>query len=230
MEEILRFLNAEQTIRNKALMYIWRILMAILTTNLIMNYQGYCINYDKISLSEAIHFLFSFKFLFVLPIYLILVFFFFWFLHFACMWIGASIASKYTQYTDADFDRIYLRFLTRNANNELQFVNRQGVANIRAVFRDPNIPNRIPLIDFTIERANVLVSTEVFLVSLGITMAVVPVFEINVIVIFGIIFIIHTTITVVVLSALYKYVKDFALSQNLNLWIINTARRGYAVN
>ena len=146
------------------------------------------------------------------------------------MWIGASIASKYTQYSDADFDRIYLRFLTRNVNNEFQFVSRQGMADIRAVFRDPNIPNRIPLIDFTLERANVLVSTEVFLISLGVAMLVVPIFETTVVVIFLIILIVNSILTTIVLIALYKYVKDFALSQNLNLWIINIARRGFYVN
>lgn len=96
MEEILKFASTAQSIRNKAFMFFWRILMAVLLTNIKMNFLGFSVEMPsgEVHFPDIINYIFSAEFVYAIIFYIFYIFLFFWLFKFIRLIIEICIGDK----------------------------------------------------------------------------------------------------------------------------------------
>lgn len=96
MEEILKFASTAQSTRNKAFMFFWRILMAVLLTNIKMIFLGFSVKMPsgEVHFPDIINYVFSTEFIYAIIFYLFYIFLFFWLFKFIRLIIEICIGDK----------------------------------------------------------------------------------------------------------------------------------------
>lgn len=159
MDQLIKFLTAEQSQRNQVFMFLWRILMAILLTNFAMDQLGFTFTKKEISANLIFKFILSTEFLLATFWYLIFIFLFFWF--FKILGLGIMYFKSKNQMTKEEVLRILIKtnqfiFPAKKENEK------HGIKNLdvlKAVIKDKNNPSNSRILTILANYNGVLLST-----------------------------------------------------------------------
>jgi hypothetical protein len=169
MEQVLSFVSANQSTRNKAFMFFWRVLMAILLTDIKMNNLGLATNLpDKeIHFPDIVRFVFGDDFIFSATLYLMFIFLFFWaFKILRLVAFDHLLESK--QWTKEEIiERLKFWRLVRVRENQVLIKKKKSLIIIRLVMRDKvkEGDNGSSILNSVITTWNVVFSTCYFIHS-----------------------------------------------------------------
>jgi hypothetical protein len=122
MEHLLKLITEEQSKRTEVFIFLWKILMCILTTNEIMNDYGYVFTKNEITLNLIISFLFTPEFILAGFVYLICVFAFFWFFKIIGLVIFIEFSKKQMSVEMLTLMLEKSKLITKSDNNEFGFL------------------------------------------------------------------------------------------------------------
>lgn len=119
MEDFIKLFTTEQTKRTEFFMFIWKILMAMLTTEHIMRDFNYYYSNEEITSRSLINFIISEQFIWVVFIYLLLISIFFWGIRFSThvVLIISSIIIRLLISKDMFFAFFELLTITKKGDN-----------------------------------------------------------------------------------------------------------------
>jgi hypothetical protein len=129
--EILKILTAKQSLRNQILMFLWRILLAILLTNHVLKRYDYEFQNTEIGLNDAIGFVLSPVFLLITIIYLLLIFLFFWVLKF--IGVVIMLIARKSQFTKKETYNYLEKFNIVKKSNEAESFELNGIASLKDI-------------------------------------------------------------------------------------------------
>jgi hypothetical protein len=163
MEELLKFLSAPQSVRNRSFMYLWRVLMSVLLTNEVMLHYKYTLTDKEISINVIVTFILSPEFLLVIYVYLIFTFLFFWFLK-----IIGALAMFLMSKNQLSFETICYTLeklkIVSQANNQHGFIinDSGGEEAINNIIDDKDVFLKSIVLSRTADYVNVIFSSAIF--------------------------------------------------------------------
>jgi hypothetical protein len=218
MEEVLKFLSSEPSIRSKAFMFVWRILIAIVLTNKYMNSHNYYFVAGNISFREIVGFIYSLEFIFVVSVYLIMIFTFFWLVKF----FGIILSLIFNPSPDENTLNDYFRVFVHHRGGFSHFRNRKSLESVQLLAEQiRHIQN--PIFEFVENRMNVLLANS-FLIHIlidEIEKHELYKWWLNVLFYLNDVFLIVSIIVLIVLTYLNESY------DTIITWIVNVSRRGY---
>lgn len=138
MEQVLSFVSANQSIRNKAFMFFWRVLMSILLTDIKMNKLGFGtpLPEKEIHFPDIVRFVFSDEFIFSAILYLMFIFLFFWAFKILRLAIFDHLLESKQWSKEQIIKRLKFWRLVRIRNNQALIKKRKSLIILRLIMRD----------------------------------------------------------------------------------------------
>lgn len=131
MEELLKFVTAEQSKRSEAFMFSWKVLMAVLMTNHCMNQMGYFFINREIKFNMIIDFILSDKFFFAASLYLLWIGIFFWGIKVLMSIVRLVFVKMHVDWSEAELLKILHYAFVKDSNGNIYIKNREEFERIQ---------------------------------------------------------------------------------------------------